>query len=219
MTLPGWETFREANPWRRALALGVGLLVLLGLGFGAWGWYSVVQARGAQVLLEAGALAEKALLAKPADVAQWEAAIRTLEEATLRHPSNRLTPSALYHLGNLRYQVKSYEAARAAYALALTKGAPASLADLSRLGIGYTWEAEGKYAEALQAYQAALLGLGTTDFLYEDILLAMARAQELLGKPEQARETYRRILRENPSTQRADDIRWRLASLDKPARP
>ena len=62
------------------------------------------------------------------------------------------------------------------------------------------------------------MGLGATDFLYEEILMGMARAQELLGKPDHALETYRRILREVPLSRRVDDIRWRLASLEKPPR-
>lgn len=217
MALPGWAALREAGLWRWVLAAGIGLLVLLALGFGGWSWYGAIQERGLRTLTEAGSLAQQAL-APQAPGAQREAAIRQVEEAIARYPSNRMVPQAAYHLGNLRYQGKSYEAARSAYSLALAKGASGTLAHLCRLGIGYAWEGQGKYPEALQAYQEALLGLGATDFLYEEILMGMARAQELLGKPDHALETYRRILREVPLSRRADDIRWRLASLEKPPR-
>lgn len=213
MAFRPWTVLGEAGPWRWVVAVGVGLLLLLGLGFGAWSWYSAAQARGLQEIAEAGILAQEAL-APQATAAQREAAIRKLEEVIARYPSNRPVSEAAYHLGNLRYQGKAYEAARGAYTLALAKGPGSTLAGLCRLGIGYTWEAERKYGEALGAYQDALTRLGTTDFLYEETLMSLGRAEELAGKLDQARETYRRILRELPTTRRADDIRGRLASLE-----
>ena len=214
MALPGWAALREAGAWRWVLAAGVGLLVLVGLGFGGWSWYHAGQARGLQELTGASALAQEAL-APQGTLTQREAAIRRLEEALARSPSNRLVPQAAYHLGNLRNDAHAYEAARGAYTLAIARGARDSLLTLCRLGIGYTWEGQGKYGEALSAYQKALLHLGPTDFLYEEVLMGIARAAELTGKLDQALDTYRRILREVPQTRRADDIRWRLASLEK----
>ncbi len=217
MALPGWAALRGAGPWHWVLAAGIGLLVLLGLGFGAWSWYSAAQARGLQELVEASGLAQETL-APAATVAEREAAVRRLEEAIARYPSNPLIPQAAYHLGNLRYQAASWEAARGAYTLALAKGARNSLASLCRLGIGYAWEGQGKYAEALAAYQEVLLHLGASDFLYEEVLMGVARTEELTGKRDRALETYRRILRELPQTRRGDDIRSRLASLESSSR-
>lgn len=216
MAFLSWTELRETGPWRWVLAAGLGLLVLLGLGFGAWSWYGAAQSRGLQEVAEASALAQEAL-APQATAAQRDAAVRKLEEAVARYPTNRILPEAAYHLGNLRYQAKAYEAARGAYTLALGKGPGSTLAALCRLGIGYTWEAEGKYGEAVTAYQDALARFATTDFLYEETLIGLARAEELAGKLDRARETYRRILRELPTSRRADDIRWRLASLESPS--
>ncbi|MBI4590854.1 MAG: tetratricopeptide repeat protein [Candidatus Rokubacteria bacterium] len=216
MALPGWVALREAGPWRWVLAAGVGLLVLLALGFGGWGWHSAVQSRGVEALAGASTRAQEAL-APQATATEREAAIRALEEVIARYPSNRLVGQAVYHLGNLRYQAGSYEAARNAYTLALAKEAKGSLASLCRVGVGYTWEAQGKYAEALAAYQEALVSVRATDFLYEEVLMSIARAQELTGKRDHALDTYRRILRELPQSRRADDIRARLASLESPS--
>ena len=217
MALLSWTELGEVGLWRWVLVAGVALLVLLGVGFGAWSWYSAAQSRGLEDVAEAGALAQEAL-APQATAAQHAAAITKLEEVIARYPSNRLVPEAAYHLGNLRYQARTYEAARGAYTLALAKGAGNTLAPLCRLGIGYTWEAEGKYGEALAAYREALTRLQTSDFLYEETLMSLARAEELAGKLVEARETYRRVLRELPQTRRADDIRGRLASLESRAR-
>jgi tetratricopeptide (TPR) repeat protein len=217
MALPGWTELGEVGPWRWVLVAGVALLVLLGVGFGAWSWYMTAQSHGLEAVAEAGALAQEAL-APQATAAQRNVAITKLEEVIARYPSNRLVPEAAYHLGNLRYQARAYEVARGAYTLALAKGAGRTLAPLCRLGIGYTWEAEGKYGDALAAYREALTRLQSSDFLYEETLISLARAEELVGKLVEARETYRRILRELPRTRRADDIRGRLASLESRAR-
>ena len=50
-------------------------------------------------------------------------------------------------------------------------------------------------------------------FLYEDTLMALARVQELGGKPGAAVETYQRLLKEIPDTRRADDLKTHLANL------
>src|SRR5574337_84319 len=199
MALPGWAWLREAGPWRRVLAAGVGLLVLLGLGFGTWRWYEAAQARGASALADASHAAQEAF-GRDAAPTQRDAAIRKLEDAIARHPSNQLVPQAAYHLGNLRYEARQWEAARAAYTLALARGARGALGSLCRIGIAYAWEAQGKYPEMLEAYQETVVRLSPTDFLYEEALMGLARAEELNGKPDRALETYRRILREIPGT-------------------
>ena len=217
MALPGWTELGEVGPWRWVLVAGLALLVLVGVGFGTWNWYTAAQTRGLESVAEAGVLAQEALTPQ-ATAGQRDAASKKLEEVIARYPSNRLVPEAAYHLGNLRYQARTYEAARGAYTLALAKGAGSTLAPLCRLGIGYTWEAEEKYTEALAAYREALTRLQSTDFLYEETLISLARAEEFAGKLVEARETYRRILRELPQTRRGDDIRWRLASLESRGR-
>lgn len=218
MALPRVLALRGAGPWRWVLTGGIALLLLLVLGVGGWSWYRAVQARGVRELLQASALGVEALRPE-GTVSQHEAAVSKLEETIARYPSNQMVPQAAYHLGNLRYQAGAYDAAREAFALALAKGGRGALAALCRLGLGYTWEAQGKHGEALDAYQEARRYLGADDFLYEETLMSVARAQELTGKLSQARETYRRILEDLPETRRAVDIRWRLATLSKPSQP
>ncbi|MGH7393193.1 MAG: tetratricopeptide repeat protein, partial [Candidatus Rokuibacteriota bacterium] len=84
---------------------------------------------------------------------------------------------------------------------------------LARAGIGYAWEGEQNWAKAAEAFQAALADLKPGDFHYEELLIDLARVQEVGGQKPAAIDTYRRLLKEVPGSLRADDVRTRLASL------
>ena len=195
------------------LAAGGGILALSLLGFGAWYWWDASQSAGRIALFDASRLAQEA--ASPQGTpAQRDATLKALGDALARYPRSTAAPEAAYSLGNLHYQARSFEAARMAYQASLKAGARGSLAQLNRLGIGYAWEGQGEHVAALAAYEELLGKLGPSDFLYEDILLATARAQELLKRRSQALETYQRHLAAFPRSRRAEEVRARLASLE-----
>jgi len=202
----------ESRPARWSL-LAVGALVVLGvLGFGGWTWYQSRQAQGAVALAAAAELAQKAQ-APGATAEQRTAAAQALEAVIAQHPRYAGLPEAAYRLGNVRYDAREYAAARGAYQIALAQGATGTVRGLAAAGIGYTWEAEKDYAKAQSAFEATLVGLGPKDFLYEGLLLDIARTQESGGRRDAALETYRRLLKDVPDSRRADDIRTRIASL------
>ena len=202
----------ESRPARWGL-LAVGALVVLGvLGFGGWTWYQSQQGQGAVALAAAAELAQKAQ-APGATAEQRAAAAQALEAIIAQHPRYAGLPEAAYRLGNVRYDAREYAAARGAYQIALAKGATGAIKLLAAAGIGYTWEAEKDYAKAQSAFEAALAGLGPKDFLYEGLLLDIARTQEFGGRRDAALETYRRLLKDLPDSRRADDVRTRIASL------
>ena len=193
--------------------LAVAALVVLGLvGFGGWTWYRSQQAQGAAALAAAVELAQKAL-APGATPETRAAAAQALEAVIAQHPRYAGLPEAAYRLGNVRYAARDYAAARGAYQIALAQGATGTVRGLAAAGIGYTWEAEKDYVKAQSAFEAALVGLGPKDFLYEGLLLDIARTQEFGGRRDAALETYRRLLKDVPDSRRADDIRTRIASL------
>jgi len=193
--------------------LAVAALVVLGLvGFGGWTWYRSQQAQGAAALAAAVELAQKAL-APGATPETRAGAAQALEAVIAQHPRYAGLPEAAYRLGNVRYAAGEYAAARGAYQIALAQGATGTVRGLAAAGIGYTWEAEKDYAKAQSAFEATLVGLGPKDFLYEGLLLDIARTQESGGRRNAALETYRRLLKDVPDSRRADDIRTRIASL------
>jgi tetratricopeptide (TPR) repeat protein len=209
-----------ASRLARAGLIALGVLVVAGvLAFGGWTWWQSQQAQGALALAAAVEMAQAAQ-APGASPAARAAAVQALEAVIAQHPRYAGLPQAAYRLGNLRYAAGEYGPARGAYQVALAQGATGTVRTLAAVGIGYTWEVEKDYAKAQTAYEAALASLGPKDFLYEAILLDLARAQEFGGRREAALETYRRLLKDLPESRRADDVRTRIASLQSgPAKP
>jgi len=209
MNLFGW--LEDARARRLAIQVGAGVVVVALIVVGAWAWYRTQESRGEAALASATVLAQQATPQAAPDVRA--SAIAALEAVLRDHPRFSGAAQAAYQLGNLRYAGGAYAQARGAYEVALAKGGPASLRALSAVGIGYTWEAEKNYANAAAAYEAALKAMAAKAFLYEDTLMALARVQELGGKPGAAAETYQRLLKEIPGTRRADDLKTHLANL------
>ena len=139
-------------------------------------------------------------------------AIQDLEKVLQEHPSATDAPRAAYQLGNLKYALKQYGPARAAFEIALAKSQADTVRTLARAGVGYTWEAEKDYQKAASAYEAALAGRKPSDFMYEELLLDLGRVQEMAGRKDDAIKTYRRAL-ENPKSLRADDVKAKLARM------
>ena len=205
-------------PSTRTLVIAVVIVVVLGLAaFGGWAWYDASQHRVAAAYADVAARVQAAEAPDaPADLKAT--AIRDLEALLARYPSARGVPQAAFALGNLRFGMKNYAGARAAYELALQRGAPAMIQALARAGIGRTWEAERDFAKAADAYGALVKDLDPRSFAYEDALIDHARALELAGKKAEAVAAYQKVLKDVPNARRADDVRTRLAALGTAAR-
>jgi tetratricopeptide (TPR) repeat protein len=201
---------------RLALQIAVGLVLVVLVVAAGWFWYQTRESQGLLALAEASTLAQQAQGPDASSEAR-ERAVQALEAVMTDYPRLSALPQAAYQLGNLRYRAGQYAAARGAYEVALAKGATGTVRTLAALGIGYGWEAEKAYDKALTAYEAAARSLGAKDFLYEEALLDQARAQELVGKPSAAIETYRRIIKEVPDSRRADEVQSKLAYLESRA--
>jgi tetratricopeptide (TPR) repeat protein len=200
---------------RTLVAAGLGLALVAAIAVGGWYWYDTQQRRVgaayAEVMTRAyAAQAPQATSDTRARVAQ------DLENLIAQHPSGA-SAEAAYGLGNLRYAAQQYAAARSAYELAVGRGGSPTVRTLARASIGYTWEAERNFPKAVETYQAVAADLGPKDFLYEQTLLDLARAQELAGRPADAIATYQRLLKEYPAARRADEVRGRLVALGAPA--
>jgi tetratricopeptide (TPR) repeat protein len=185
--------------------------------FGGWAWWDAEQRRTMAVVAEVMTRVHAAQAADATADAK-QTAIRDLEQLLLRYPSARTVPTEAYELGNLRFAAAQYPSARAAYELALQRGARGLIAAMARAGVARSWEAERDYGRAADAYAALVKELDPRSFLYEDALIDQARALELGGKKAEAIAAYQRVLKEVPTAKRSDDVRSRLASLGTSAR-
>jgi tetratricopeptide (TPR) repeat protein len=207
------KAWLDERPWVRwALVAGAAVVVIAAIAAGGTAWYRSRDAQAAAALGLAMSQAQRAEAA-PGSAETRDRAIGALEGVIAEHSGSATIPQAAYALGNLRYAGGQYAQARGAYELALAKGANGIVKTMASSGIGYTWEAEKNYANAVQAYERSMKGLGPKDFLYEDTLLSLARAQSLAGKPAVALELYERALKDVPDSRRSDEIRTRIAEL------
>jgi tetratricopeptide (TPR) repeat protein len=144
--------------------------------------------------------------------AELEGAAKALRGFLDGHSSTRAGQQAWYLLGQVEFRRQQWDAASTAFAEAARRDG-GTISTLGRLGQGYAQEAKGEPSRALEAYQEALTGRGPKDFLYGDLLLAKARAQELAKDSTGAVATYKQYLKDLPSSDRVEDVRIRLALL------
>jgi tetratricopeptide (TPR) repeat protein len=200
-------------PTGRTLVIaGAAVLAVVALAAGGWYWHTVSQRHAMAAYADALTRAQPAM-APQATADAKATGIRELESALTQYPSGSGAAQVAYELGNLRYDAQQYAQARGAWELAVAQGPPQTIKALSLGGIAYTWEAEKNAPKAVEAFKIALTGLGPKDFYYEDLLLGLARNQELAGQKADAIATYRRALTELAQGHRVEEIKARLAAL------
>jgi len=212
------DRFRTQRWTRWAVPL-VGVVIIAGIAWAGWTvWKSRYEAQGAMAFAQAWTLAAQAQ-APGAAADSRERAEKALGALIADYPRLSSVAQAAYLLGSLRFGAAQYPQARASYELARAKAGSGSLGALAALDIGYCWEAEKNYDAAEKAYQSVISAAKPKDFLYEEALVDIARAQELGGKRAAAIETYQRLLKDLPDSRRAEEIRSRVASLQPTAKP
>jgi TolA-binding protein len=201
------------RPPRRALVVaGAVVLGLLVVGGAGWAWYAHEERQTLRAWAATVSRAETAAGAQA--TAEQRAVARQAFEAFIQsHPSAPQVSQAAFVLGNLRFAAGEHAQARAAWEIAVARGAAPTLRSLARLSIATAWEAERDFARAAVAYEALLRDLEAGHFLVEETLVSLARVQELSGRKAEAVATYRRVLRDVPTSSRAEQVRSRLASL------
>jgi tetratricopeptide (TPR) repeat protein len=211
------SSFLETPAVRLGLKIAVVLVALAALAGAGWFWLHAEDGRGQAALAATTDLVQEA--AGPQATADTRGkAISALQTVLDQHSRSSAAPQAAYQLGNLQYQAGDFAAARAAYQVALAKGATDSVRTLAEAGIGYTWEAQKDYPKALSAYEAVVGDVAPRQFFHEEALLDLARAQTLAGKPGEAIATYERLLKDVPDTRRAPDVRAKILELQSKAK-
>ena len=199
-------------PTRTLGVAGAVAIVLAAALAGGWYWYDTQQRRVAAAYAEVLTRVYAAQSPQaPAD--ERARAQQALEQILAQHPSAGPVAEAAYELGNLRYAARQWAPARGAYEIAAARGASPTVRALARTSIGYTWEAERDWAKAIETFQAVARELGPRDFLFDEVQFALARVQELGGKPADAITTYERVLKDTPTAPRIEEAKQQLMRL------
>jgi TolA-binding protein len=209
--------FTALSGWtRRTLWGGVVLLTVLLLAGGGWYWWERQQEAGQTAFDQAFTLYRQAMTEGTAE--RLAQAVQALDGVVSRYPRHASVPLAHYALGNLHYRARAYEKATASFESAVRTGR-GSLTGVSRLGLGYTWEARGDPGRALEVYQQGLQGRDAKDPFFSEFLLAVARTQVALKRPAEAQATYQRFLKDLPTSPRIEDVKAQLARWESAPRP
>ena len=206
-----WDWLADPRLRRWALPVAAGVALVVAIAVGATMWHRSQESRGEVALAAASVLVQQATAPEAPPDAR-DKAIAALDGVLREHPrfsapGKRPISSATSATPRVRMARRvaptSWRSPRA--------GGIASRAQRARhrLHVG----GREDYTRAATAYESALKAMPPKTFLYEDALLALARVQELGGKPALAAETYQRVLKEVPDTRRADDLKTRLAAL------
>jgi tetratricopeptide (TPR) repeat protein len=200
-------------PPLRTLVIAAAIaIVLLAAATGGWYWYDAQQRRVGAAYAEVMARAYAANNPQaPADAKTR--AQQDIERLLAQHPSAAPVAEAAYELGNLRYAARQWAPARGAYEIAAGRAQSPTVRALARTSIGYTWEAERDWGKAVDTYQSVARELGPRDFLFDEVYFALARAQELGGKPADAIATYQRLLKDEPTGLRTEEAKQQLMRL------
>lgn len=206
------DSFAGFPPVARWSVLGAAG-VLIGLLVGTSGWLFLAHREEAAERAFAAASAAYRQAMVTGTEAPLRGAASGLRQFLKDYPRSTPAAQAWSLVGNVEYQLRDFDAARGAFEEAARRSSSGTVASLAQLGLGYAWEAKGDPQRALGAYQEGLKGREPKDFLYPELMLATARAQEQLKQPAAAIETYRRLLKDVPDLARADEVKSRLALL------
>jgi tetratricopeptide (TPR) repeat protein len=204
-------SLRLKRPSWRVLAILGGSALVLGIAVAAASlWFAAEQRRGLEAFAEAMVKLPSSQGPNAGPEAKGQV-IRDLEGTLSQKPSASVLSQVTYELGNLKYRAQQYSASRSAYEL--TAGGPSpTLRRLAQVSLGYTWEIQKDYPKAIEAFEKVLSPLKSGDFLYDDLMMDLARVQELAGHRDDAMKTYQRVAA-NPKSLRSDDARDRLANF------
>lgn len=142
-----------------------------------------------------------------------EAAVIELEKVADSFSSHSSGRCALLDLGALYFKLGKHDQSLTAYQRFLDSIKPeeVSLKPLVLDSLAYVYEAKGEPAQAAARWEA-LIGLQGL-MLKEQAYLNLARVSNELGRPDQARQAYQKLLAEFPNSAQAVLAKAQMAAL------
>ena len=133
--------------------------------------------------------------------------------------SAEISAQAMLRLADIQFREAKYTESAATYQQLLKAYPQYAFADAARLGLASVLEAQGKYDEARQQYNA-LASKGRT-FTSIAARIGVARCTELLGQLKEARQLYEELLPavQGSAWQNVVYMRWTVLGRDLPKAP
>lgn len=186
-------------PYLKHIA-GVSLIMLVLIGiFLGWRYYRASLEEMAQAL-EYHAMAAYHEASTTEDKAKelYTKALELYNHLRIQYPGTRSAERALFYSANSQYLLGNYDDAINLFSQYLEQYPQGELFADSAIGLGYAYEQKQDYQSALKTYQQFQDKVNLA-FAKADILLALARCQEALGKRQEAIATYEKIVSDDLS--------------------
>lgn len=198
-----------ANNRNRFIAI-VGVLALVVVSsVGAMYYFSWQKANAATAL-------ERALVklrASPDEGSELDKAGEMLADVATEYSGYKSADYANYYLGNLFYKRKEYNKAVEHYRKTLKRAGESreALYEMARMGIGYSYEASGDCAQAIDFFKKITAADGT--LLKDQAYISLARCYEATGSYQEAHDAYKYVVDNYPNSTSAVDLKDKIARL------
>jgi TolA-binding protein len=195
--------------WQLALAVLLGIVVLLGA-LAGYSWYQDRrEAQARRVVADA----ELALRGDAAGTPpKTEEAAKLLQQVADSYRGTASAEEALIRLGNLHYAEKKHDAAAEAYGRYLADYPRGRFVLMAAIGRAYALEAKGDLEGAARSVAEAL-DRQKANPLAGEAYTTLGRLYEAQKRPDEAAKLYNEIIDKFPQTQWAQNATYRLTVL------
>ncbi len=205
--------FVEQN--RRAVLVGLVVLLLVGGGIGGLLWYDARNAeRAASLTAQAARLQADRPADQPAKAGEnLKQAIALYRQVLDDYPRSPSAPLAQFELGNALMQADDFAGAVQAYSkFIVTYGANKTMLGLVYQRMGYAHLAAGDKEQAAKAFSAVLEVPGSVN--RDQALFELGKLEEAMGRPEGAMARYQELMKTFPASPFAGEASVRSKSLE-----
>ncbi|MBW2631784.1 MAG: tetratricopeptide repeat protein [Deltaproteobacteria bacterium] len=210
----GWKTIQymseHKSKFYTAGAVALAIIIL----FGGWYFYRLNYEEKAEYIYTAAyksySLPDNADDMKDA----YLSAVEIYTELVEKYPDSRAATLSFYNMGNIYFNIGETEKSIEAYKTFLKKsGGNNILTALAYYGLGYCYEKNKNYGNALKSFEDSDRGIKGTRF--ESINYAnMARIYEKMGEQKNALEFYRKAVEKTSDPLMEMMVKSRIAALN-----
>lgn len=217
-------TMQERRRETTAIALVVGIVAVVGLGY--WAWHARVQSRAHDLLAQAVAVQDARVgpppapgqpntgLYFPTEKDRAQSALTKLKAAADAYPSTDSGLYARYQQAATLMELDQPQQAAAAYQQVIDNAGANIYGQMARLGLAEAQAKAGQFDQAINTFKE-LAQHKDGPLPVDGILMQLGRAYRDAGKRTDAQQTFDRLVQEFPESPFTGDARRELDTLKK----